>query len=78
MAPQKPKKRFFKYIKSKLIVFYCDNIHSIFSNSLERTRMQVIAGISEADQDNPDLYKRYDAAVTVSYTHLTLPTKRIV
>jgi len=76
MALQKPKKRFFKYIKSKLIVFYCDNIHSIFSNSLERTRMQVIAGIAEPFQDNADLYKRYDAAVKYIKLYKEKPVKK--
>jgi hypothetical protein len=76
MGLQKPKKRFFKYIKSKLIVFYYDNIHSIFSNSLERTRMQVIAGIAEPFQDNADLYKRYDAAVKYIKLYKEKPVKK--
>jgi len=76
MESKKQTKRSFKYIKNKLIIFYYDNIYSIFNDSLERTRMQVLAGIPDVHQDNAELYRKYDTALKYVNQYDKKPSKK--
>lgn len=73
MKLNKPKKKLFKFIKCKLIVFYYQRIHSIFSDSLDKARMQFIAGIH--DPNYSDLYKRYKMALDYVNRYSKIPQK---
>lgn len=73
MKLNKPKKKLFKFIKCKLIVFYYQRIHSIFSDSLDKARMQFIAGIH--DPNYSDLYKRYKTALDYVNRYSKIPQK---